>query len=465
MGPLPYEAAFMLDEIVSALGYTELCKSTYFGLHRQIVNRLKWFSEAEEHYKSLGIGSPRGFITERDYVLDCLARLDITNTIDHCDDLVSEFRKYVADRPMKKLSDDYHYQRPPGVKDNCTQMLLDMTYSKRKSLYTQRVMNAIRYYHSAGWYFVFNTLTISDCKLNDFYDSKSAIRDYFRSIGRSVLRAEGRAVSESYDDCFAYFCVPEYGDTTGRLHFHALIFMRTLPNDCVDPNLGLKVRNRREIMRLKGLWKFGFDAPIAVRYSSDAFSRLGWLWPVDKDLKPLKATDPSALGFYVSKYICKQNDLVKPSGGNKWLNYLKIRLASVPKGVFRMRMSRNFGLLMPGLDQLTTPTLLQMLRLDGRTVKYSLIMKLLIKRQLRSQLGGKCLREILELMPDPMRLLDVLRDLTRNNPNCNLRNFITLMTPSLTISDISKEAIIFLKDSDLLISYDGYKPSLRGGSK
>src|SRR2546430_11253311 len=33
---------------------------------------------------------------------------------------------------------------------------------------------------------------------------------------------------------------------SGRLHFHAVHFMRTLPTGSVDPNFGRRVRNRRQ---------------------------------------------------------------------------------------------------------------------------------------------------------------------------------------------------------------------------
>src|SRR5205814_3006320 len=56
-----------------------------------------------------------------------------------------------------------------------------------------------------------------------------ALRDYFRDIGRMVLAAEGRKANDSHADCYQYFCVPEYGTANGRLHFHAVHFMRTLP--------------------------------------------------------------------------------------------------------------------------------------------------------------------------------------------------------------------------------------------
>src|SRR5207237_976160 len=66
---------------------------------------------------------------------------------------------------------------------------------------------------------------------------------YFRDIGRMVLAAEGRKANDSHADCYQYFCVPEYGTANGRLHFHAVHFMRTLPTGSVDPNFGRRVRN------------------------------------------------------------------------------------------------------------------------------------------------------------------------------------------------------------------------------
>src|SRR5690242_2448428 len=77
-----------------------------------------------------------------------------------------------------------------------------------------------------------NTLTKSH-RLEAFYDNPNALRDYFRDIGRMVLAAEGRKANDSHADCYQYFCVPEYGTANGRLHFHAVHFMRTLPTGSV----------------------------------------------------------------------------------------------------------------------------------------------------------------------------------------------------------------------------------------
>src|SRR4051794_41686724 len=77
------------------------------------------------------------------------------------------------------------------------------------------------------------------------------------------------------------FLLNRSSDLNGRLHFHAVHFMRTLPTGSVDPNFGRRVRNRRQLNSLQNTWPYGYSMPIAVRYTQDAFSRSGWLWPVD----------------------------------------------------------------------------------------------------------------------------------------------------------------------------------------
>src|SRR5205807_4623421 len=64
----------------------------------------------------------------------------------------------------------------------------------------------------------------------------------------------------------------------------------------------------------------------AVRYTQDAFSRSGWLWPVDAKGEPLKATSYMAVGFYVAKYVNKKSDMdlaAKGLGAKEWNNSLR----------------------------------------------------------------------------------------------------------------------------------------------
>src|SRR5207244_11966364 len=82
------------------------------------------------------------------------------------------------------------------------------------------------------------------------------------------------------------------------------------------------------------LFRFGYSMPIAVRYTQDAFSRSGWLWPVDAKGEPLKATSYMAVGFYVAKYVNKKSDMdlaAKGLGAKEWNNSLKTKLSLLPK--------------------------------------------------------------------------------------------------------------------------------------
>src|SRR5437660_4038843 len=88
--------------------------------------------------------------------------------------------------------------------------------------------------------------------------------------------------------------------------YTTLFRSRTLPTGSVDPNFGRRVRNRRQLNSLQNTWPYGYSMPIAVRYTQDAFSRSGWLWPVDAKGEPLKATSYMAVGFYVAKYVNKK---------------------------------------------------------------------------------------------------------------------------------------------------------------
>src|SRR2546430_570776 len=94
-----------------------------------------------------------------------------------------------------------------------------------------------------------------------------------------------------------------------------------------------------------------------IRYTQDAFSRSGWLWPVDAKGEPLKATSYMAVGFYVAKYVNKKSDMelaAKGLGAKEWNNSLKTKLSLLPKKLFRIRMSRNFGMKMLTMTNLST---------------------------------------------------------------------------------------------------------------
>src|SRR5439155_2011046 len=73
--------------------------------------------------------------------------------------------------------------------------------------------------------------------------------------------------------------------------------------------IGLGIPAEPLFRSLQNTWPYGYSMPIAVRYTQDAFSRSGWLWPVDAKGEPLKATSYMAVGFYVAKYVNKKSDM------------------------------------------------------------------------------------------------------------------------------------------------------------
>src|SRR5262245_40581225 len=164
----------------------------------------------------------------------------------------------------------------------------------------------------------------------------------------------------------------------------------TLPTGSVDPNFGRRVRNRRQLNSLQNTWPYGYSMPIAVRYTQGAFSRSGWLWPVDAKGEPLKATSYMAVGFYVAKYVNKKSDMdlaAKGLGAKEWNNSLKTKLSLLPKKLFRIRMSRNFGMKMLTMTNLSTECLIQLTKLGYDATPFNQILKQNAKREMRLRLG------------------------------------------------------------------------------
>src|SRR5699024_11469974 len=117
---------------------------------------------------------------------------------------------------------------------------------------------------------------------------------------------------------------------------------------------------------VQNAWPCVYSVHIAVRYTQDAFSRSGWLWPVDAIGEPHKAISYMAVGFYVAKYVNKKSDMDHAANGlgaKEWNNSLTTKLSLLPKKLFRIRMSRNFGMKMLTMTNLSTECFLQLTKL------------------------------------------------------------------------------------------------------
>src|SRR5207244_7870515 len=66
------------------------------------------------------------------------------------------------------------------------------------------------------------------------------------------------------------------------------------------------------------------------------------------------------------KYVNKKSDMdlaAKGLGAKEWNNSLKTKLSLLPKKLFRIRMSRNFGMKMLTMTNLSTECLIQLTKL------------------------------------------------------------------------------------------------------
>src|SRR5262249_52077846 len=217
-------------------------------------------------------------------------------------------------------------------------------------------------------------------------------------------------------------------------------FMRTLPTGSVDPNFGRRVRNRRQLNSLQNTWPYGYSMPIAVRYTQDAFSRSGWLWPVDAKGEPLKATSYMAVGFYLAKYVNKKSDMdlaAKGLGAKEWNNSLKTQLSLLPKKLFRIRMSRNFRMKLLTMTNLATKCLIQLTKVAYAATRYTRKLQHNTKREIRLRLAKAAVADLLAAEPVTTSLLKLMRGSIKMFGEADLQSLIASRTQKLTLSDVS----------------------------
>src|SRR5207244_1268704 len=94
----------------------------------------------------------------------------------------------------------------------------------------------------------------------------------------------------------------------------------------------------------------------------------------------------------VAKYVNKKSDMdlaAKGLGAKEWNNSLKTKLSLLPKKLFRIRMSRNFGMKMLTMTNLSTECLIQLTKLGydrseerfSRNAETDLVCRLLLEKK------------------------------------------------------------------------------------
>src|SRR5258706_16448364 len=105
-----------------------------------------------------------------------------------------------------------------------------------------------------------------------------------------------------------------------------------------------------------------------------------------------------AVGFYVDKYVNKKSDMdlaAKGLGAKEWNNSLKTKLSILPKKLFRIRMSRIFGMKMLTMTNLSTECLIQLTKLGYVATPFHEILKQTAKRGMTLGLGKVSVADVL----------------------------------------------------------------------
>src|SRR5260370_848251 len=111
-----------------------------------------------------------------------------------------------------------------------------------------------------------------------------------------------------------------------------------------------------------------------------------------------------AVGFYVAKYVNKKSDMdlaAKGLGAKEWNNSLKTKLALLPKKLFRIRMSRNFGMKMLKMTNQSTECLIQITKLGYDATPFNQILKQKAKREMRFFFKKDAAPEVFPSSPTP----------------------------------------------------------------
>src|SRR5205085_948770 len=117
----------------------------------------------------------------------------------------------------------------------------------------------------------------------------------------------------------------------------------------------------------------------------------------------------------------------------KWNNSLKTKLSLLPKKLFRIRMSRNFGMKMLTMTNLSTECLIQLTKLGYDVTPFNQILKQNAKREMRLRLGKVTVADVLAAQPVTTNLLKFMRASIKMIFLSNLQRLISSLFPYTTL--------------------------------
>ena len=349
-----------------------ICNTDY----KSVYTKFKQFPSTVESHCILLFG---GFIPRREYLdkeVDFLTKLSKSNPQSKSIKLKLEEAENVRQYLL-------------SVK----KMLRNKTLKARKYELSTRLRYEMHFRLKQGWFVLFNTLTCDAQNIHRVFEAGSLdwsnyIRSVDRAIGSKVHGSWRNAVfaRRNGDEFHTYFAVVERGTEHGRLHIHVLHFMKDLPFGYACPNRGLLVPNKREYASFKCFWSFGFSSPVAVRINlSDAWSKIGWRWPVsiqNGNYTPVKSSHPDAVCSYIGDYITdilEYNNDNNRKVGIQWRTRLSRKLGLLPLEILLKKLSR-----VSKLRLCQNPIQLSRMKLLRRPIPRHLMRRLIIKELLRN---------------------------------------------------------------------------------
>src|SRR5262249_29467699 len=137
----------------------------------------------------------------------------------------------------------------------------------------------------------------------------------------------------------------------------------------------------------------------------------------------------------------------------------------LPKNLFRLRMSRNFGMKMLTMTNLSTESLIQLTKLGYDATPFNQILKQNAKRDMRLRLVKVTEADALAERTVTNNLLKFVRASIKMIGGSKLQSFIASMTQKLTLSDISDESKNYLDKAGITTACLRIKSKWTAGGK
>src|SRR5256886_16479133 len=126
----------------------------------------------------------------------------------------------------------------------------------------------------------------------------------------------------------------------------------------------------------------------------------------------------------------------KGLGAKELNNSIKTKVSLLPKKLFRIRMSRNFGMKMLTMTNLSTECLIQLTKLGYDATPFNQILKQNAKREMRLRLGKVTVAVVLAAQPVTTNLLKFMRASIKMIGVPNLQSFIPSIRKKLPLSEV-----------------------------